>query len=86
MNKTPISFDLPSFYTLEKYDSNTINIKTTRHERSMFTVILGYIADSSKLPPVIIFKLKNKPREEFSNGVFIRTNEKSWVNEEKMIW
>ena len=61
MDKTPVSFDLSSFYTLEKCSSNTINIKTTGHERSIFTVILDCIADSSKLPPVIIFKLKNKP-------------------------
>ena len=52
----------------------------------MFTVILGCMADSSKLSPVIIFKLKNKSREEFPNNVFIRTNKKDWVNEEKMIW
>ncbi len=52
----------------------------------MFTVILGCMADSSKLLHVIIFKLKNKPREEFPNGVFIRINEKGWINEEKMIW
>ncbi len=43
MNETPVSFDLPSSYTLEKRDSNTINIKITGHERSMFTVILGCI-------------------------------------------
>jgi len=44
------------------------------------------MTDSSKLSPVIIFKLKNKPKEKFSNSVFIRTNEKGWINEEKMIW
>ncbi len=43
------------------------------------------MADSSKLSSVIIFKLKNKSREKFSNSVFIRTNEKGWVNKEKMI-
>ena len=76
MNKTPISFDLSSSYILEKRDSNTISIKITEHKRSMFTVILDCITNSSKLPPVIIFKLKNKSREKFSNGVFIRTNKK----------
>ncbi len=52
----------------------------------MFTVILGCMANDLKLPSVIIFKLKNKPRKEFPNSVFIRTNEKGWVNEEEMIW
>ncbi len=85
MNKIPISFDLLSFYTLKKRSSNTISIKTTGHERSMFTVILDYMANSLKLPPIIIFKLKNKLRKEFPNGIFIRTNEKGWINKEKMI-
>jgi len=76
MDETPVSFDLPSSYTLEKYDSNTISLKTTGYKKSIFIVILGYIADSSKLLPIIIFKLKNKPREEFFNDVFIRINEK----------
>ena len=61
MDKTPIAFDLPNSYTLEKCNSNTINIKTTRHERSTFTVVLGCMADRSKLPPIVIFKLKNIP-------------------------
>ncbi len=86
MDKTPISFDLPNSYTLEKYGSNTISIKTIGYKRSMFTVILGCMANGSKLPSVIIFKLKNKPQEDFPNNVYIRTNAKGWVNEEEMIW
>ncbi len=42
MDETPVSFDLSSSYTLEKHDSNTISIKTTGYEKSMFTVILDY--------------------------------------------
>ncbi len=86
MNKTPISFNLSSFYTLEKCGSNTISIKTIGYERSIFTVILGCMADSSKLSSVIIFKLKNKSKKEFFNSVFIRINEKGWINKEEMIW
>ncbi len=59
MNKTPITFNLPNLYTLEKHSFNTINIKIIKYKRSIFTIILGYIADRLKLPPVIIFKLKN---------------------------
>ncbi len=82
MDETPVSFDLSSFYTLEKYGSNTISIKTKRHEKSMRVTYLNNrqdpscIADDSKLLSVIIFKLKNKLKKEFSDGIFIRTNEK----------
>ena len=44
------------------------------------------MADGSKLPPVIIFKLKNIPRGTFPDGIFVRANEKGWVNENEMIW
>src|SRR3954451_10038643 len=53
MDETPVAFDLPNSYTLEKYYSNTISIKTTKYERSTFTVVLGCMADGSKLPPVV---------------------------------
>ena len=86
MDETPVTFDLPSSYTLEKRGSSTISIKTTGHERSTFTVIFGCMADGSKLPPVIIFKLKNIPRGTFPDGIFVRANEKGWVNENEMIW
>jgi len=32
----------------------------------------------SKLPPVIIFKLKNIPRGTFPDGIFVRANEMIW--------
>ena len=70
MDETPMSFDLPSSYTLEKRSSSTVNIKTTGHEKSTFTVVLGIMADGSKLPPVVIFKLKNIPRETFPDGLY----------------
>ncbi len=76
MDKTSVAFDLPNSYTLEKRGSNTINIKTIGHKRSIFTVVLGCMADESKLPPVVIFKLKNIPRETFPNSIFVRVNAK----------
>jgi len=77
---------LPNFYTLKKHDSNTISIKTIGYKRSMFTVMLDYMVNRLKLPFIIIFKLKNKSQEDFSNDVYIRTNTKKWVNKEEMIW
>ena len=76
MNETSVTFDLPYSFTLKKYGSSSINIKTTGHERSIFTVILGCMADGTKLPLVVIFKLKNIPREDFPYRVYVRVNEK----------
>ncbi|CAI2194323.1 9149_t:CDS:1, partial [Funneliformis geosporum] len=45
-----------------------------------------YLADGTKLSPVIIFKLKKIPCEEFPEGVVIRANSEGWMNEEEMIW
>lgn len=43
-------------------------------------------ANGIKLPPVIIFKLVNVPREEFPDGVIIQANKEGWMNESEMIW
>ena len=44
------------------------------------------MADSTKLPPLIIFKLVKVPRENFPNGVIIRANPSGWMNKNKMVW
>ena len=44
------------------------------------------MSDGIKLEPVIIFKLKNIPREIFPDGVKVQVNEKGWVNEVEMLW
>jgi len=86
MDETPMAFNLPSNTTIEQSGSKTISILSTGHERSNFTVVLACLADGTKLPPVIIFKLKKIPREEFPEGVIIRTNSEGWMNENEMLW
>jgi hypothetical protein len=86
MDETPMWFDLPSNMTINQKGAKTVNIRTTGHERSSFTVILACMADGTKLPAVCIFKLKNVPKEKFPNGIYIRANEKGWVNEQEMLW
>ncbi len=85
LNKTLISFDLFSSYILEKHGSSTINIKTTEYEKSIFIVILKVIADRTKLSSIVIFKLKNIFKEIFSDGIYIRVNEKKWMNKNEML-
>src|SRR6266496_4380022 len=86
MDETPMSFNLPNNTTVEQRGTKTISILSTGHERSNFTVVLACIADGTKLPPVIIFKLVNIPRKEFPDGVIIRANPKGWMNEDEMGW
>src|SRR6266542_3608996 len=86
MDETPFTFYLPYSTTFDHRDTSTVNIQTTGHEKSNFTVILGCMADGTKLPAVCIFKLKNIPRESFSEGIFIHVNDKGWCNEQEMLW
>ncbi|CAG8807992.1 16580_t:CDS:2, partial [Dentiscutata erythropus] len=56
------------------------------HEKSCFTIVLTYLADGTKLPPIIIFKLVNVPRQVFPARVYVRTNPKEWMNKVEMLW
>ncbi|CAG8582790.1 8154_t:CDS:2, partial [Paraglomus brasilianum] len=84
MDETPLSFDLPNPTTVTQHGSKSVTIRTTGHERTCFTVILACMADGSKLPPMCIFKLKNKPRDLFPDDIHVRVNEKGWCNENEM--
>ena len=65
MNETPMWFDLPSNTTINKKGEKTISIRTTGHERTSFTVLLGCMADGTKLPAVCIFKVKKFQKKNF---------------------
>ncbi|TWW81780.1 hypothetical protein D4764_01G0015950 [Takifugu flavidus] len=41
-------------------------------------------ANGQKLPPMVIFKRKTVPKENFPVGVSIKANSKGWMDEEKM--
>jgi DDE superfamily endonuclease len=86
MDETLMAFNLPSNMTVEQSGSKTVSILSIGHERSNFTIVLACMADGTKLPSVIIFKLKKIPREEFPEGVVIRANPEGWMNEEEMVW
>jgi len=81
MDETPVSFDLPSNTTIDELGARSVSIRTTGHEKANFTVVLTCMADGTKLPPLIIFKLKNVPRGNFPPEVIIRANKIGWMNE-----
>uniref|UniRef100_A0A8C7WSV8 DDE-1 domain-containing protein n=1 Tax=Oryzias sinensis TaxID=183150 RepID=A0A8C7WSV8_9TELE len=84
MDEVPLTFDIPVSHTVEKTGTSTIAIRTTGHEKSAFTVVLGCQADVQKLSPMVIFKRKTIPKEKFPAGVIVKANEKGWMDEGKM--
>lgn len=86
MDETPVSFDLPTNTTVDEWGARSVSIRTTGHEKTNFTVVLSCMADGTKLPPLIIFKLKNIPRGNFSPEVIIRANQTGWMNENEMLF
>ena len=65
MDETPMSFDLPSNTIIDERGARSVSIRTMGHERTNFTVVLTCMADGTKLPPLIIFKLKRFQKETF---------------------
>ncbi|CAG8477128.1 6488_t:CDS:1, partial [Scutellospora calospora] len=76
MDETPLTFDMPNNVTVDTIGNKTVGIRTCRHEKSNFTIVLGCMVDGAKLPLIVIFKLKNIPRHKFLLGIIIRANEK----------
>ena len=86
MDETPVSFDLPSNTTIDELGTRTVSIRTTGHKRTNSTVVLICMADGTKLPPLIIFKLKKIPKGNFPSGVIIRANSTGSMNENEMLY
>ena len=48
MDETPMTFDLPASRTIDTKENRTIQIRTTGHEKTHFTVVLSCMADGTK--------------------------------------
>ena len=81
MDETPMFFDVVGNTTINKKGEKTVLVKTTRHEKQHFTVVLACLADGTKLPPMIIFKRKTMPKDKFPPGVVIHVQEKGWMDD-----
>ena len=62
-----------------------VPIKTTGHEKYHFTVVLACLADGTKLPPVVMFKRKTKPKDPVPRGVIVRVHPKAWMDEAGLV-
>ena len=80
-------FDMPSARTVNAKGAKTVLVNTTGHEKSRFTVVLACLADGTKLKPMVIFKRKTLPKENFPPGVLVHCHPKGWMDEAGMkLW
>lgn len=94
MDQTPIWIDMVVNRTITKKGEKTVRIRTGGKEKDRVTVVLAITADGSLLPPVVIFKGKRDgllQRQydrlgEAVNGVYVRFQEKAWMDEEEALW
>ncbi len=77
-------FDAPAYRTVNSKGAKTVNIVTTGHETTNFTVALACMANGVKLHPMVIFKRKMMPKEKITPKVYVSVNEKGWMNEQEM--
>ena len=75
-------FDMPTSKTVDSVGAKTVLLKTTGHEKTRFTVVLACLADGTKLKPMVIFKRKTMPKDNFPTGVDGTEDDLVWEEEE----
>ena len=81
MDETPTWFDMPSSRTVNKAGGKTVFVRTSGHEKVRFTTVLGCMADGTKLKPMVIFKRKTMPKENFPPGIVVHVHPKGWMDD-----
>lgn len=70
---------------MNEVGAREVRLRTTCYKKQRVTVVLCVAADGRKLPPYIILKCKNMPKDEtFPEGVTVRVQEKGWMIRELM--
>ncbi|KAL1421359.1 hypothetical protein MTO96_023153 [Rhipicephalus appendiculatus] len=73
----PVFFDMPRASTVNEVGAREVRVMTTGYEKQRVTVMLCITADDRKLPPYIILKRKNTPKNEwFPKDVIIECRTK----------
>lgn len=87
MDEVPVTFDMPSKFTMEQKGQSDEKIVTAGAEKSKFTVVLCITANGAKLPAYVIFKRKTLPKGNFPSNIVVSANEKACMNAvETLLW
>lgn len=85
-DQTPVYFEMPVDTTVNKVGDKTVKIRTAGCEKQRCTVMLTVLADGKKLPPYVILKRKNLPKNEsFPPGLIMKAQEKGWMDNELVL-
>ena len=78
---------MPSNRTFAMKGAKTVTIKTSGHEKMLYTVVLSCCADGTKFNPVIIVKHRTMPKPfEIPPGI-VKVHDTDWMNEAGMkLW
>ena len=85
MDETLRWLDMPGETTVEHVDARSVPLRTTGHEKSLFTVVLASVADRWKLKPFIVLRDDHvRPIRELTwiSGVVVVYSQNGWMDEQ----
>ncbi|CAJ0868728.1 11424_t:CDS:2 [Entrophospora sp. SA101] len=80
MDETPVYFDMVGNLTIDKHGAKTVQVQTTGNDKNRFTCVLTILADGTKLPPIVIFKGKQMPKN-LPSQIIVLMHPKGWMDE-----
>jgi hypothetical protein len=80
MDETAVYFEDARTQTVDHTGARHVVIRSTGFASMRITAILAVTASGIKLPPVLIWKGKNKPSFEKIQGVYVTYQPKAWVD------
>ena len=82
MDEKPCWMDMQGETTVELAGVRSVPLRITGHEKAHFTVVLGAMADGSKLKPFVVLKgIRPIPELSRIQGVVVADSPNGWMNE-----
>ena len=86
MDETPVWLEMPGNSTLDYVGKKDITVNTTGHHKKPITIILGGLADGTKLKPLVLLPGVRPPKpHDVPLGIatdMCGAGKGSWSNEE----